>query len=51
MSNDKYYNERAKWFKKYLAAKKAKNESARTQAFNKLIELTDGRFNGQDPNK
>ncbi|QIQ62900.1 hypothetical protein SEA_FORREST_14 [Streptomyces phage Forrest] len=52
MSNDKkYYQDRKLWFRRYLDARERKDEVGRRRAFKKLLELTDGKFDGTDPNK
>jgi len=52
MSDDKkYYQDKKTWFRKYLDAKDTGDEVGRRRAFKKLLELTEGKFNGQDPNK
>lgn len=53
MSNkeERYYQDRRLWFRKYQDAKLRGDDVARRKAYKKLIELTDGKFNGTDPNK
>ncbi|UUG69350.1 hypothetical protein SEA_SHAM_11 [Streptomyces phage Sham] len=47
--DDKYYQDRKFWFRKYLDAKEQQDEVGRKRAFNRLLKLTDGKFNGKDP--
>ncbi|AXH49162.1 hypothetical protein HWB76_gp014 [Streptomyces phage Blueeyedbeauty] len=49
--NDKYYQDKRLWFRRYEDAKERGDEVGRKRAFKKLIELTEGKFNGTDPNK
>ncbi|XAO35211.1 hypothetical protein SEA_FRANCOB_11 [Streptomyces phage Francob] len=51
MNHKKYYQEKRLWFRKYLDARERGDEVGRRRAYNKLLELTDGKFNGSDPNK
>jgi hypothetical protein len=52
MSNDKkYYQERRLWFRRYLDAKERGDDVGRRKAFKKLLQLTDNKFDGADPNK
>jgi hypothetical protein len=46
----KNYQDKKLWFERYQMAKEKGDEVGRKRAFNKLIELTEGRFNGKDPN-
>jgi len=47
--NDKHYQDKKFWFRKYLDAKETQDEVGRKRAFKKLLELTDNKFNGKDP--
>ncbi|QNN99119.1 hypothetical protein SEA_FAUST_13 [Streptomyces phage Faust] len=49
--NDRYYQDKKLWFRRYLDAKESGDEVGRKRAFNKLIELTEGKFDGKDPTK
>lgn len=49
--DDKYYQDKRLWFRRYLDAQAKGDEVGRRRAFKKLNELTDGRFDGTDPNK
>lgn len=52
MSSDKkYYQERRLWFRKYLDAKERGDDVGRRKAFKKLLQLTDNKFDGTDPNR
>ncbi|AZU97096.1 hypothetical protein SEA_EMMA1919_14 [Streptomyces phage Emma1919] len=52
MSNDKkYYQERRLWFRRYQDAKESGDEVGRKRAFKKLLQLTDNKFDGTDPNR
>lgn len=51
MSEDRYYQDRKLWFRRYQDAKESGDEVGRRRAFKKLLKLTDGRFDGKDPDK
>lgn len=53
MSNDKdrYFQDRKLWFRRYQDARAKGDDVGRRRAFKKLLELTDGKFNGTDPTK
>ncbi|AXH68730.1 hypothetical protein SEA_COMRADE_12 [Streptomyces phage Comrade] len=48
---DKYYQDRRFWFRKFVDARDSGDSVGRKRAFKKLLELTDGKFNGTDPDK
>ena len=52
MSNEerKLYQDKKLWFDRYQRAKEIGDEVGRKRAYNKLIELTEGKFNGKDLN-
>lgn len=51
LNRKKYYQEKRLWFRKYLDARERGDEVGRKRAYKKLLELTDGKFDGSDPNK
>ncbi|AXG66136.1 hypothetical protein SEA_ANNADREAMY_12 [Streptomyces phage Annadreamy] len=48
---DKYYQDRRLWFRRYLDAKETGDELGRKRAAKRLRELTEGKFDGTDPDK
>jgi len=48
---EKYYQDRKLWFTKYLQARDRKDVVGMRRAAKKLERLTNGKFDGTDPNK